>query len=156
MNRRLAIQGSALTLDQCSIKTPIEIVTNDQITGVIRKMINIWAEQDQEEQVTLPMNKTQLAQPNVIGVSIPSSVREAELQRRLNEMEYLIRRIPGMLVSINKSFFNSYANSLFTDNIALVEMPQKFSFSNIKLYDGTTDPDDHIAQYKQRMFTTAF
>ncbi|OVA11543.1 hypothetical protein BVC80_5069g1 [Macleaya cordata] len=25
----------------------------------------------------------------------------------------------------------------------------------MKLYDGTTDPDDHIAQYKQRMFTAA-
>ncbi|KAL5563293.1 hypothetical protein UlMin_033040 [Ulmus minor] len=34
-------------------------------------------------------------------------------------------------------------------------MPRKFSFPNMKLYDGTTDPDDHIAQYKQRMFTTA-
>ena len=56
---------------------------------------------------------------------------------------------------IKKSFVNSYADSPFTDNIALVEMPQKFSFPNIKLYEGTTYSDDHIAQYKQRMFTTA-
>ena len=34
-------------------------------------------------------------------------------------------------------------------------MPRKFNFPNMKLYDGTTAPDDHIAQYKQRMFTTA-
>ena len=33
-------------------------------------------------------------------------------------------------------------------------MPQKFSFPNMKLYGRTTDPDDHIAQYKQQMFTT--
>ena len=34
-------------------------------------------------------------------------------------------------------------------------MPKKFSFPNMKSYDGTTDPTDHIASYKQRMFTTA-
>ncbi|KAF3543829.1 hypothetical protein DY000_02007589 [Brassica cretica] len=30
-------------------------------------------------------------------------------------------------------------------------MPRKFSFPSIKAYDGTTDPDDHVAQYRQRM-----
>ena len=79
---------------------------------------------------------------------------EAELQRRLNEMEDLIRRIPGVPAPMKKSSVNSYVDSPFTDNIALVEMPRKFSFPNMKLYDGTIDPDDHIAQYKQRMFTT--
>ena len=34
-------------------------------------------------------------------------------------------------------------------------MLRKFSFLNIKLYDGTIDPTDHIASYKQRMFTAA-
>ena len=29
-------------------------------------------------------------------------------------------------------------------------MPRKFSFSSIMMYDGTSDPDDHIAQYKQQ------
>ena len=56
---------------------------------------------------------------------------------------------------IKKSSVNSYADSLFTDNIALVEMPRKYSFPNMKLYDEMTDLDDHIAQYKQRMFKIA-
>ncbi|KAF3603148.1 hypothetical protein F2Q69_00034960 [Brassica cretica] len=30
-------------------------------------------------------------------------------------------------------------------------MPMKFSFPSIKAYNGTTDPDDHVAQYRQRM-----
>ena len=30
-------------------------------------------------------------------------------------------------------------------------MPRKFSFLNIMRYDGSDNPDDHIAQYKQRM-----
>ncbi|KAF3596587.1 hypothetical protein DY000_02023423 [Brassica cretica] len=34
-------------------------------------------------------------------------------------------------------------------------MPRKFSFPSIKMYDGTGDPDDHIAQYKQRMLAVA-
>ena len=53
-----------------------------------------------------------------------------------------------MPAPIKKSSINSYADSPFTNNIALVEMPRKFSFPNMKLYDGTSDPDDHIMQYK--------
>ncbi|KAF3544847.1 hypothetical protein DY000_02007616 [Brassica cretica] len=34
-------------------------------------------------------------------------------------------------------------------------MPRKFSFPSIKMYDGTSDPDDHISQYKQRMLAVA-
>ena len=43
----------------------------------------------------------------------------------------------------------------FVDSITLIEMPRKFSFPNMKMYDGTTDPTNHIASYKQRMFTAA-
>ncbi|XP_031264686.1 uncharacterized protein LOC116123039 [Pistacia vera] len=32
-------------------------------------------------------------------------------------------------------------------------MSQKFTIPNMKSYDGTTDPDDHIVLYKQWMFT---
>ena len=32
----------------------------------------------------------------------------------------------------------------------------KLSFPSIKAYDGTTDPDDHVAQYKKRMLAVAF
>ncbi|KAL0886329.1 hypothetical protein Bca101_010312 [Brassica carinata] len=34
-------------------------------------------------------------------------------------------------------------------------MPRKFSFPSIKTYNGTNDPNDHIAQYKQRMLAVA-
>ena len=34
-------------------------------------------------------------------------------------------------------------------------MPKKFSFPNIKLYEGTTDPAYHIASYKQCLFIVA-
>ena len=67
-------------------------------------------------------------------------------------MEDMIQRILGMVAPIKKSFANCYANSPFTNNIALKKMPKKFSFPNMKLYNGTTDPDNHIAQYRQQMF----
>ena len=70
-------------------------------------------------------------------------------------MEALIQKIPGVLAPIKKSLPHSYADSPFVDSIALIKMPRKFSFLNMKMYDGTTDPTDHIASYKQQMFTAA-
>ncbi|KAH6780217.1 hypothetical protein C2S52_011454 [Perilla frutescens var. hirtella] len=34
----------------------------------------------------------------------------------------------------------------------LTEMPSKFTLPSMKLFNRTSDPDDHIAQYKQKMF----
>ncbi|XP_031273168.1 uncharacterized protein LOC116131644 [Pistacia vera] len=73
--------------------------------------------------------------------------------KRLADVEVVIRRIPGMPIPTKKSRPNCYADSPFADEIALADMPQKFTIPNMKPYDGTTDPDDHIASYKQRMFT---
>ncbi|KAK0606072.1 hypothetical protein LWI29_033882 [Acer saccharum] len=78
-----------------------------------------------------------------------------EFSRRFAEMEALIQRILGVSAPIKKSTANSFADSPFVDAIALMEMPKKFNFPNMKQYEETTDPDDHIAQYKQRMFTAA-
>ncbi|KAK2660311.1 hypothetical protein Ddye_006844 [Dipteronia dyeriana] len=69
------------------------------------------------------------------------------------EMETLIQRIPRVPAPIKKSMMNSFTDSPFVDAIALMEMPQKFSFLNIKQFKGTTYPDDPIAQYKKSMFT---
>ena len=63
-------------------------------------------------------------------------------------MEDLIRRILGMPIPIKKSFINSYIDSPFTDNITMIEMPHKFGFPNMKLYDRMSDLKDHITQYK--------
>ncbi|XP_057780215.1 uncharacterized protein LOC130998827 [Salvia miltiorrhiza] len=94
----------------------------------------------------------EFAQPTTTG---PYAIREEDLARKLAKMEALIQRIPGVPAPIHKSSENSYADSPFVDEIALVEMPIKFSFPSMQMFDGTTDPTDHIAQYKQRMFTAA-
>ena len=61
-------------------------------------------------------------------------------------MKSMVERLPGVAPPIRKSNPDSYANTPFTKEIILIELPRKFSFLSIKVYDGTYDPDDHIAQ----------
>ncbi|KAK3228564.1 hypothetical protein Dsin_000445 [Dipteronia sinensis] len=82
-----------------------------------------------------------------------SDSTDPELSRKFTEMEALIQRIPVFPAPNKKCTANSFADSPFVDAIALVEMPKKFSFPNMKQFEGTTDPDDQLAQYKQHMFT---
>ena len=67
---------------------------------------------------------------------------------RLAEMQVIIQRIPGVPTPLKKSQPDSYIDSPFIDVIALIEMSKNFSFPNMKLFDGTTDPTDHITSYK--------
>ena len=64
-------------------------------------------------------------------------------------MGALIQKIPGVSAPIKKSLPHRYVDSPFVDSIILIEMPRKLSFPNMKMYNGTTDPTDHIASYKQ-------
>ncbi|KAF3496704.1 hypothetical protein DY000_02052874 [Brassica cretica] len=74
---------------------------------------------------------------------------------RLDTMQSMVERLPGVAPPIRKSNPDFYADTPFTDEITLIEMPKKFSFPSIKAYNGTTDPDDHVAQYRQRMLAVA-
>lgn len=80
--------------------------------------------------------------------SINKSIEQA-VAKHFAEMEALIQKIPGVPKPIKKSLPHSYAYSPFVDSNALIEMPRKFSFPNMKTYDGSTDPTDHIAFYIQ-------
>ncbi|XP_056854581.1 uncharacterized protein LOC130504029 [Raphanus sativus] len=67
----------------------------------------------------------------------------------------MVERLPGVALPIRRSNQGSYSDTPFVEEIASVEMPQKFSFPSIKMYEGTGDPDNHIAQYKQHMLAVA-
>uniref|UniRef100_A0A0D3CFA4 Uncharacterized protein n=1 Tax=Brassica oleracea var. oleracea TaxID=109376 RepID=A0A0D3CFA4_BRAOL len=75
--------------------------------------------------------------------------------KMLDAMQSMVERLPRVAPPIRKSNPDSYADTPFTDEITLIEMPRKFSFPSIKAYDGTRDPDDHVAQYRQRMLAVA-
>ena len=85
----------------------------------------------------------------------PSTTLEQVVGKRFAEMEAMIQRIPGVPTRLKKSLPHSYVDSPFVDSITLVDMPKKFSFPNMKMYDDTTNPTDHITSYKQRIFTVA-
>lgn len=78
-----------------------------------------------------------------------TSPMEQILAKRLADIEAMMRRIPGVSISTKKSQPHNYADSPFVDAIALAEMPHKLTILSMKPYDGTTDPDDHIASYRQ-------
>ncbi|XP_056843229.1 uncharacterized protein LOC130495752 [Raphanus sativus] len=67
----------------------------------------------------------------------------------------MVERLPGVAPPIRRSNPGSYSDTPFVKEIASVEMPRKFSFPSIRMYEGTGDPDNHIAQYKQRMLAVA-
>ena len=68
---------------------------------------------------------------------------EQMFSKRLDAMPSMVERLSGVDPPIRKSDPDSYADTPFTDEITLIEMPRKFSFPSIKVYDGTSDPDDH-------------
>ncbi|KAF3584710.1 hypothetical protein F2Q69_00028783 [Brassica cretica] len=80
---------------------------------------------------------------------------EKMFSKRFDAMQSMVERLPGVAPPIRRSNLDSYADTPFVEGIASVEMPKKFSFPSIKMYDWTGDPDDHIAQYKQRMLAVA-
>ena len=75
---------------------------------------------------------------------------------RLAEIQAMIQRILGVPTLLKKSLPHNYVDSPFFDSISLVEMPKKFTFPNMKLHDGTKDPNNHIASYNQIMFTSSY
>ena len=75
--------------------------------------------------------------------------------KKFAKIEAMIQRIPMVPAPIKKILLHSYANSPLVNSITLLEMPKKLSFLNMKMYDGTIDPMDHIASYKQCMFVVA-
>lgn len=80
---------------------------------------------------------------------------EQVFAKKFNAIQSMVERLPGVAPLIRKSDPGSYADTPFSDEIASIEIPRKFAFPNMKMYDDNGDVDDHIAQYKQRMLTVA-
>ncbi|XP_074315428.1 uncharacterized protein LOC141651625 [Silene latifolia] len=80
--------------------------------------------------------------------------RETYIEQQYQELRSLLRRVPGMPLPMEMAAPESYADSPFTDDIATVALPKGFSVPTMTLFDGTTDPCDHISQFKQKMMVT--
>ncbi|XP_056843226.1 uncharacterized protein LOC130495750 [Raphanus sativus] len=80
---------------------------------------------------------------------------ERVVSERFGTIQSMVERLPGVAPPIRRSNPGSYSDTPFVEEIASVEMPRKFSFPSIKMYEGTGDPDNHVAQYKQRILAVA-
>ncbi|XP_074271601.1 uncharacterized protein LOC141595535 [Silene latifolia] len=65
----------------------------------------------------------------------------------------MLSRVPGLPPLLEKAALDSYADSPFVDAISVTAIPKGFTNPNMPFLDGTTNPFDHISQYKQKMMT---
>ncbi|XP_056698001.1 uncharacterized protein [Spinacia oleracea] len=68
----------------------------------------------------------------------------------------MINKIPEVPTPIKEASLDSYADSPYAVPIAAIDIPKPFSPPNMPMYDGTTDPREHILTHKQRMVTIPF
>ncbi|KAI3725211.1 hypothetical protein L1987_64989 [Smallanthus sonchifolius] len=62
----------------------------------------------------------------------------------LRDISIVVQPIPEMTAA-------SHMTSRFTPPICDAEIPKRFQTPNMKQYDGTTDPEEHVVQYRERM-----
>ncbi|XP_056698199.1 uncharacterized protein [Spinacia oleracea] len=65
----------------------------------------------------------------------------------------MINKIPGVPTPIKEASLDSYVDSPYADPIDAIDIPKWFIPPNMPMYDGTTNPREHILTYKQRMMT---
>lgn len=79
----------------------------------------------------------------------PAGLREQILEERIINLEAVLRIIPGFSPPSKRTARDLFNDWLFSEEISVVEIPTKFSFPTIRFYDGTQDPDEHMAHYKK-------
>ncbi|XP_021737565.1 uncharacterized protein LOC110704094 [Chenopodium quinoa] len=80
---------------------------------------------------------------------------EKMVKEYLKAIKAKIAKIPGMPKPMEEEAADGYIESPFSEEITMVEVPKRFSTPNITMYDGTTDPDEHVSLYKQKMMTSS-
>ncbi|XP_021721936.1 uncharacterized protein LOC110689455 [Chenopodium quinoa] len=88
------------------------------------------------------------------GENLTPMAKEVVVFKAQNwKMMKLLTRLPGAPRPVAYESHDGFAESPFVEEIARVRIPTKLSIPSFpKLYDGTTDPQDHGAQYKQKMW----
>jgi hypothetical protein len=74
-----------------------------------------------------------------------------EVAKELQDIRSLLSSVPGIIRPIPEVPAGSHKFSRFAWPICDVEIPKRFQTPSMKLYDGTTDPEEHVAQYRERM-----
>ncbi|KAI3742754.1 hypothetical protein L1987_60449 [Smallanthus sonchifolius] len=73
------------------------------------------------------------------------------MAKELKKLREMISSVPGVVQPLPEMSAISHRISRLAPPICDAEIPKRFQTPNMKLYDGTTDPEEHVAQYKERM-----
>ncbi|KAL4554607.1 hypothetical protein LXL04_037204 [Taraxacum kok-saghyz] len=73
------------------------------------------------------------------------------MAKELKQLRQMISSVPGVVQTVPELCSANHRISRFAAPIADTEIPKRFQTPNMKLYDGTTDPEEHIAQYRERI-----
>ncbi|KAJ0521635.1 putative transcription factor MYB-HB-like family [Helianthus annuus] len=104
----------------------------------------------QNPQIGNVSNNNNTLATNSVGSLQDTGVTSA-LSRELQKLKDMISSVPGVVQPIPEVSQDSHKISRFVHPICDAEIPKRFQTPNMKLYDGTTDPEEHIAQYRERM-----
>ncbi|KAJ9553497.1 hypothetical protein OSB04_017542, partial [Centaurea solstitialis] len=73
-----------------------------------------------------------------------------------NHNARIARKLPGAAVPVEVEPKTGFQASPYVDEIALMEIPKKYNIPAFTTkYSGITDPVEHVAQYKQLMWTAS-
>ena len=147
--------GSELRLDPCNRwilpwMMPMEVNDLDlrkertQTTRVHH--VDIDSEMEEEEEAPEEVKTSNAA---------VTAYLERIFFEKFEAIHSMVERLPGEAPPIRRTDPNSYADTPSMEEIASIERPHKFSFPTMAMYDGTNNPDNYVAQYKQCMLTVA-
>ncbi|EXB66084.1 hypothetical protein L484_003885 [Morus notabilis] len=74
---------------------------------------------------------------------------EKQIESRLNNLEQVVGKV-AEAVNVDAKMYTSHDHP-FTENIIRVPLPDKYKSPPIPLYDGRSDPDDHLEVYTGHM-----
>ncbi|KAI3772057.1 hypothetical protein L6452_03231 [Arctium lappa] len=96
-----------------------------------------------------------LGTPN--GVPLDPVAQRLKLLEEQNECVLsMLAKLPGAAVPVDVEPRIGFQVSPFIDEIALVDVPKKYNILTFSpKYSGVTDPTEHVAQYKQLMWTVS-
>lgn len=82
----------------------------------------------------------------------PAAKKLTLLESQNKKIHRMLAKLPGAPMPVAEESSNAYAQSPFVDGITKALIPKKINvYQPHKLYDGSTDPYNHVAQYKQKM-----
>ena len=102
-----------------------------------------------------PNNNLQPASQEPISLIDPTQQIATSIRKEMIEFkEAIMSRLPGVRLPVRKSRAGAISDTPFVESIVAIELPRKFSPPEMKPYDGSADPDDHIIHYKYKMMST--